>query len=80
MGLYDSTWLYLDQYGLLVGEADFKLGNGKQIAYFANGKKKRVTPFRNNVIDGTVEFYNPEGTLVKEQIYENGIFIEEREK
>jgi len=77
MGLFDSTWIYLDRFGVMVGRANFHQGSGQQIAYYSNGNKKQVVPYKNNKIDGTKEFFSPDGKLIKIQIYENGEFINE---
>jgi len=45
-GLYDGYWMYLDRFGRLVGEAEFKLGTGKQKAYYTNGKTKQIVSFK----------------------------------
>jgi len=77
MGLFDSTWIYLDRFGVMVGQAEFNMGSGQQIAYYPNGNKKQLVPYKNNQIHGMKIFYNPDGSQIKVQKYENGIFIEE---
>jgi len=79
-GLYDGHWIYLDRFGRMVGEADFKLGSGIQKAYYTSGELKQTTCFNKNKKDGKEEFYDREGNLIKVNIYKNGLFIEERSK
>lgn len=77
MGLYDSTWIYMDRFGVMVGKAEFSKGSGIQIAYYPNGNKKQVVPFENNEINGIKEFYNTDEKLIKIQVYKKGEFIKE---
>lgn len=64
MGLYDSTWTYFDVYGRVVGEAQFKLGNGKQVAYYPNGLPRIIIHFENNEKNGIEEHYNSDGERI----------------
>lgn len=79
-GLYHGHWIYLDRFGRMVGEADFKHGSGTQKAYYTTGQLKRLTHFKNNKKNGQEDFYNIKGQLTKVDIYKNGIFIEESNK
>jgi antitoxin component YwqK of YwqJK toxin-antitoxin module len=71
-GLYDGTWTYYDMRGIVVGKAEFKRGSGKQTGYFWNGHIKREISYKANKKDGREIWYNENGGIEKEILFENG--------
>lgn len=46
--------------------------NGSYKEYDKRGNLQKVSNYKNDQLDGKVSFYNPEGELVMEYVYENG--------
>lgn len=74
-GMYDGKWVWWNQTGLKVGEANYTKGDGVQISWYLNGKKKTEIPYQDNEIHGTAKFYKEDGQLEKIIIYEHGEVI-----
>lgn len=71
-GLYDGQWVWWSQIGLKVGEAMYDKGDGEQTAWYLNGRKKSVIPYKKNEMHGKATFFNEQGELTKVITYENG--------
>lgn len=76
-GMMDGIWLFYDQAGLVIGKADYVLGNGVQKMYYPNGNPQRVIYYQNNMKHGPDEFYYPNGKLEKSLLYDKGLPVSE---
>lgn len=75
-GLFDGDWEYYEADGIKVGYAHFDKGNGQQVAlHYGSQKKRIVVNFENNEKNGEEIWYNRDGTIEKEFLYENGKMI-----
>ena len=64
--LFDGPWNYYDERGVLVGEGQFKDGDGEVTFYDKNGLKERTTHYKNNKKDGPEVYYTPSGDIYRE--------------
>jgi antitoxin component YwqK of YwqJK toxin-antitoxin module len=72
-GNIDGLWLYYDDTGLVVGKGNFTMGNGEQRSFYTGTQQiKMITPYRNNLRDGTEIEYSPEGKVQRKKIYSAG--------
>lgn len=71
-GLYDSTWTYRNEYGVVVGQGEFKLGNGVvRLKDVTNGSRKE-TWYRSNLKHGDETWWDESGNMVQIIHYEYG--------
>jgi antitoxin component YwqK of YwqJK toxin-antitoxin module len=78
-GMMDGKWFYWDEFGILIGEGDFDMGTGFQKKYNREGDLVGRLSFRDNEKHGKEIYYNDEGEVVKEVLYEDGEFVSETE-
>lgn len=71
--LFDGTWNYYDERGVLVGEGEFHDGDGELTFYDKNGLPARTTRYKQNKKDGAEDYFTPSG-----QIYRQIIFKQDR--
>ncbi len=63
------------KYNKIIEEANYENGklNGVRIKYFdGNGKKQEEVEYKDDVIDGTVRYYDDKGEVQIEYVYKNG--------
>lgn len=78
MGFFDSTWTYLDERGLVVGQGIFKKGQGTLTAYYPDGKVRRYMPYRENEKQGWEIWMNRGGDTLRKRLFDAGTLVEER--
>lgn len=76
--LFDGPWNYYDERGVLVGEGQFKNGNGEVTFYDKNGHKERTTHYKNNKKDGPEIYYTPTGEISREIIFKEDRIISDK--
>jgi len=76
-GMMTGKWFYWDQMGNLIGEGNFVDGSGVQKKYNPNGSLQGRLSFKNNEKHGKELYYNADGEVIKEVIYDSGEFIKE---
>ena len=67
--LFDGKWEYFDARGLPVGEGEFDRGTGCLTAYDQNGRRSRITHYKDNMKDGEDIFFTPNGDTLKVVTY-----------
>jgi len=78
-GFYDNKWFYYEDDGTLVGIGEFKMGSGKQRAWYTNGTLKREVHYLDNEKHGEEKWYYPDGSLSKVLTYDNGRLLKTQE-
>lgn len=76
--LFDGPWNYYDERGVLVGEGQFKDGNGEVTFYDKNGLKSRTTHYKNNKKDGPEVYYTPSGEISREIIFKEDRIVSDK--
>ena len=76
--LFDGPWNYYDERGVLVGEGQFKDGNGEVTFYDKNGLKERTTHYKNNKKDGSEVYYTPSGDIYRETIFKEDRIVSDK--
>lgn len=73
-GLLDGDKVWFGNDGTVGMREKYVSGkkDGDQITYHLNGNIKSIIPFKNDKIDGIMEFYNPDGLLIDERVINNG--------
>lgn len=79
MGLFDSLWVWTNEFGFRVGDAMFKKGEGIQKAYHMNGSLWKEVPYKNNKRNGTETEYSTYGKSIKLIFWENDIQVKVKE-
>ncbi len=64
-GQFEGKWLYFDERGVPVGEADFKNGSGVLKGYYPEGKPLREVNYVNSKKNGKETHWNENGTVDK---------------
>lgn len=77
--LYDGEWFFWDERGMLIGEAVYDKGTGKQISYDSKGNLHRITHYVNNLKDGEDIYFSPSGDTLKVIIFAEDRIVEIRE-
>lgn len=75
--MMDGSWLVFYPEGPLAAKANFNCGTGVQTSYDLSGYKCLVTSYKDNLKHGREYYYNPDGTLTRVLIYEEGEVIGE---
>ena len=75
--MMDGSWLIFYPEGELAAKADFDHGTGMQTSYDQTGYRCLVTNYKDNLKHGREYYYNPDGTLTRVVIYEEGEMIGE---
>ena len=76
--LFDGPWNYYDERGVLVGEGQFKDGNGEVTFYDKNGLKSRTTHYKNNKKDGPEVYYTPSGEISRQIIFKEDRIVSDK--
>ncbi len=73
-GILDGDKVWFGNDGIVGMREKYVNGkrNGEQITYYINGKIKSVIPYKNDKIDGIIEWYNEDGLLIDQQDITNG--------
>ncbi len=72
-GWMHGIWLFYDQDGIIVGKAEFNMGDGIQKGYSSNGKLSRIIHYHQNLKHGPEEYYDFEGRHIKTLHYQYGV-------
>lgn len=74
-GMMDGSWLVFYSDGNLAAKAEFDKGTGVQTSYEHSGYKCLVTYYVDNQKHGKETYYNPDGTVTRVAVYENGEWV-----
>ena len=74
-GMMDGLWMIFYPDGNLAAKADFDRGTGMQTSYDHSGYKCLMTPYVDNVKHGREVYYNPDGSVTRVAVYEDGEWI-----
>ena len=69
----DSLWVFYNREGLKTAEITYKLGikEGPSRS-FKEGNLVKITPYQNDLVEGTEQYFYPSGKLKKEVPYQKG--------
>ncbi len=76
-GKYHKKWLYWNELGMKIGEADFDNGKGKMQSWDLKGNLLREINYKDNLKDGKEIWYDKEGKIEKILIFEKGQLLKE---
>jgi len=72
MGLMTGKWLYYDHDGIIIGEGNFRHGDGLLRHFYYDGKIQAEAGFRNNQKDGVETEFDENGNITSKKTYVNG--------
>jgi antitoxin component YwqK of YwqJK toxin-antitoxin module len=76
-GLFDSTWLYQNPAGLMVGKGIFTQGSGDLWSFYLDGKSRRLVPYQQNEKHGWEIWMDRQGDTLRRREYVQGVLIQE---
>jgi antitoxin component YwqK of YwqJK toxin-antitoxin module len=77
-GLFFGTWLYYDEYGMLIGEGRFEAGDGTQRFWYSDGSLRTRVDYVKNLRHGPEIHYFPDGSVEKIVEYDYGEIVGQR--
>jgi antitoxin component YwqK of YwqJK toxin-antitoxin module len=74
-GFFEGRWLYFNSTGTLIGEGDFKRGNGAKLSWNEEGKLIGKATYRDNMRHGQETWYDGEDRITRIRTFDAGELV-----